>query len=129
MGESQKQEFQLSFNRFLRVGFQGSRVTSNGGLIRVRELDERLGFSERIEEHLTDSPWIRRSCLRRREAAKKVLQLRPMDVSSPQPGGHNGNSGLNALAEGELRITVPGKQVDSSEPYPSRALPWAAIQP
>ena len=44
-----------SFNRFLRVGFQGSRVTSNGGLILVRELDERLGFSELIDEHLTDS--------------------------------------------------------------------------
>ena len=41
MGESQKQGFQLSSNRFLRVDFQGSRVTSNGGLILVRELDER----------------------------------------------------------------------------------------
>ena len=49
MGEGQKQEFQLSFNRFLRVGFQGSRVTSDGGLILVRELDERLGFGELIE--------------------------------------------------------------------------------
>ncbi len=28
MGESQKQPFQLSFNTFLRVDFQGSRVTS-----------------------------------------------------------------------------------------------------
>jgi hypothetical protein len=55
MGESQKQSFQLSFNRFLRVGFQGSQVTSSGGLILVRELDERLGFSELIDEHLTDS--------------------------------------------------------------------------
>jgi hypothetical protein len=55
VGESQKQPFQLSFNRFLRVGFQGSRVSSNGGLILVRELDERLGFSELIDEHLTDS--------------------------------------------------------------------------
>src|SRR5665811_1666896 len=54
MGESQKQGFQLSFNRFLRIGFQGSRVTSNGGLILVRELDERLGFGELIEQHLTD---------------------------------------------------------------------------
>jgi len=54
MGESQKQGFQLSFNRFLRVGFQGSRVTSNGGLILVRELDERLGFGKLIEQHLTD---------------------------------------------------------------------------
>ena len=55
MGESPKQAFQLSFNRFLRVAFQGSRVTSNGGLILVRELDERLGFGELIEQHLTDS--------------------------------------------------------------------------
>ena len=56
MGESQKQPFQLSFNRFLRVAFQGSRITSNGGLILVRELDERLGFGELIEQYLTD-PW------------------------------------------------------------------------
>ena len=53
--EGQKQEFQLSFNRFLRVAFQGSRVTSDGGLMLVRELDERLGFGELIEQHLTDS--------------------------------------------------------------------------
>jgi hypothetical protein len=55
MGEAQKQGFQLSFNRFLRVGFQRSRVTSNGGLLLVRELDDRLGFGELIEEPLTDS--------------------------------------------------------------------------
>jgi hypothetical protein len=55
VGENQKQPFQLSFNRFLRVGFQGSKVTSEGGLILVRELDERLGFGELIEQHLTDS--------------------------------------------------------------------------
>ena len=55
MGENEKLAFQLSFNRFLRVGFQGSKLTSNGGLILVRELDERLGFSELIDEHLTDS--------------------------------------------------------------------------
>jgi hypothetical protein len=39
----------------LKVDFQGSRVTSDGGLILVRELDERLGFSELIEQHFTDS--------------------------------------------------------------------------
>ena len=55
MGEGQKQDFQLSFNRFLRVAFQGSRVTSGGVLILVRELYERLGFGELIEQHLTDS--------------------------------------------------------------------------
>jgi hypothetical protein len=55
MGEKQNQPFQLSFNPSLKVDFQGSRVTSDGGLILLRELDERLGFSELIGQHLTDS--------------------------------------------------------------------------
>ena len=49
MGEKQNQPFQLSFNGSLKVDFQGSRVTSDGGLILVRELDERLGLEELIE--------------------------------------------------------------------------------
>ena len=55
MGEKQSQPFRLSFNTSLKVDFQGSRVTSDGGLIVVRELDERLGFGELIAQHLTDS--------------------------------------------------------------------------
>src|SRR5664280_2064247 len=54
VGENQNQPFQLSFNPLLRVDFQGSRVTSDGGLVLVRELDERLGFSDLIARHLTD---------------------------------------------------------------------------
>src|ERR1700687_1533441 len=42
-------------NSSLRVEFQGARVTSDGGLLLVRELDERLGLSELMERHLTDS--------------------------------------------------------------------------
>src|SRR6266571_7210345 len=55
MGEKQNQPFQLLFNTSLKVDFEGSRVTSNGGLILVRELDERLGLEKLIEEHLSDS--------------------------------------------------------------------------
>jgi Transposase DDE domain group 1 len=55
VGENQNQPFQLSFNPSLRVAFQGSHVTSDGGLVLVRELDERLGFSDLIARHLTDS--------------------------------------------------------------------------
>ncbi len=54
MGESANQPFQLSFNASLKIDFQGSRVTSDGGLILARELEERLGFGELIEQHLTD---------------------------------------------------------------------------
>ena len=35
--------------------FQGSHVTSDGGLILVRELDERLCLGTLIDEHLSDS--------------------------------------------------------------------------
>ena len=48
MGEKQNQPFQLSFNASLKVDFQGLRVTSGGGLILVRELDDRLAFGELI---------------------------------------------------------------------------------
>ena len=55
MGEEENRPFQLSFSGFLKVDFQGSRVTSDGGLVLVRELDERLGLGTLIGEHLTDS--------------------------------------------------------------------------
>ena len=55
MGEKHNKPFQLSFNSSLRVDFQGSRVTSDGGLILVRELEERVGMGALIEQHLTDT--------------------------------------------------------------------------
>ena len=55
VGERQNRPFHLSFNSSLKVDFQGSAVTSDGGLVLVRELDERLGFGELIERHLADA--------------------------------------------------------------------------
>ena len=54
-GEGTEPAFQLSFDASLRIDFQGSRVTSGGGLILVRELDERPGCEEFIRQHPTDS--------------------------------------------------------------------------
>ena len=55
MGELQTEPFQFTFNGYLKVAFQGSRVTSDAGLILVRELDERLGLEAIIAAHLRDS--------------------------------------------------------------------------
>jgi hypothetical protein len=52
VGEKQNQPFQPAFNACFKVDFQASRVTSDGGLIVVRELDERLGLGELIERLL-----------------------------------------------------------------------------
>lgn len=54
MGEKQNQPFQLSFHPYLKVDFRGSRVTSDSGLLLVRELDERLGLSGLIAENVRD---------------------------------------------------------------------------
>jgi hypothetical protein len=56
VGEKQNEPFHLLFNPSLKVDFQGSRVTSDGGLILVRELDERLGLEKLIEEHCCKNP-------------------------------------------------------------------------
>ncbi|MBZ5669945.1 MAG: transposase [Acidobacteriia bacterium] len=56
MREKQNQPFQLSFNASLRIDFQGSRVTSDGGLILVRELDERLGLGVLITQPVAAGP-------------------------------------------------------------------------
>ena len=48
MVDKQNQPFQLSFNSLLKIDLNGSRVTSDGRLILVPELDARLGFGELI---------------------------------------------------------------------------------
>jgi len=55
VGETQNRPFQFSFSSFLKVDFQGSRVTSDAGWLLVRELDERLGLSQLISDNLTDA--------------------------------------------------------------------------
>ena len=50
MGEIQNRPFQLSFNASLRVGFQGSRVTSDGGRV-VKHA--RYSWLLLAESHLT----------------------------------------------------------------------------
>ena len=44
----------LAFNSRLKVDFQGSRVTSDRGLLLVRKLDERLGLSAVIIENIKE---------------------------------------------------------------------------
>jgi len=55
VGDEDTKPCQFTFNGFLKVAFQGSRVTSDAGLILVREVDERLGLEALITEHRSDS--------------------------------------------------------------------------
>jgi hypothetical protein len=55
VSETQNQAFCFSFCSSLKADFQGSQVTSDAGLLLVRELDERLGLDQLIRENLTDA--------------------------------------------------------------------------
>ena len=55
MGESKNKCFSVEFNKKLRINFKGAQVTSDGGLVAIREMDEKLGLTEMAEEYLKDS--------------------------------------------------------------------------
>ena len=112
MGESQKQAFQLSFNRFLRVAFQGSRVTSNGGLILVRELDERLGFGKLVEQHLIDP--------RANNARLSFADLLRQSVYSRLAGYEDVNDAEQLSRDPTFRLIGSEKIWDRGAALPSR---------
>ena len=112
MGERQNQPFQLTFNASLKVAFQGSRVTSNGGLILVRELDKRLGFSELIEQHLTDS--------RANNARFFFTDLLRQSVYSRLAGYEDVNDAEQLSQDPTFRLIGSEKNWDRGAALPSR---------
>ena len=54
MGEVERREGRLSFNRSVRISGGDERLSSMGGVLLLRELDERLGVTRRLCATLTD---------------------------------------------------------------------------
>ena len=54
MGETKKYCFKLDFTDKVKAYFKGSEITSDGGLIAIRELDEKMGLTILAEKYLTD---------------------------------------------------------------------------
>jgi len=46
MGEAQNGGIRLLFDRHLGLEFKGAKITTDGGLLLVRELDEMMGLTE-----------------------------------------------------------------------------------
>jgi hypothetical protein len=54
MGETRKEALRLDFNRKLKLEFHGTKVTSDGGLLAYRELDDALGLTSSVDSGLRD---------------------------------------------------------------------------
>ena len=54
MGEARREALRVDFDRSIKLEFHGAKVSSDGGLLTYRELDEVLQLSEMAREILTD---------------------------------------------------------------------------
>ena len=54
MGEAQEWLFEPSFNRAVKVRASDERITSDAGLLLLREADHRLGLTESLSQRLVD---------------------------------------------------------------------------
>jgi hypothetical protein len=54
MGEEHGRESRLSFNRSIRITGGDERLSSMAGVLLLRELDERLGLTQRLGRSLSD---------------------------------------------------------------------------
>ena len=55
MGEAKRTDLRVRFDQRIRLQFQGAKVTSDGGLLAVRELDQVLGLTELAGRLLVDT--------------------------------------------------------------------------
>jgi hypothetical protein len=120
VGETQNQSFQLSFNPSLRIDFQGSRVTSDGGLLLVRELDERLGLSALIAKNMMDDR-------RGKNTQLPLPDLLRQSIYSRLAGYEDVNDAERLSQDPTFRLISSEKIWERGAALPSR-LHWFATQ-
>ena len=102
MGDCQRSDLRVGFDRLLKLKFIGSQVTTDAGLLAYRELDEALGLTEMGAEVLTDS----------RQGSNKQHQLVPLlrqSIFSRLAGYEDVNDAERLCVDPAMRHVVGGR--------------------
>ena len=102
MGDCQRSDLRVGFDRLLKLKFIGSQVTTDAGLVAYRELDEALGLTEMGAEVLTDS----------RQGSNKQHQLVPLlrqSIFSRLAGYEDVNDAERLCVDPAMRHVVGGR--------------------
>jgi len=102
MGDGQKGDLRVDFDRRVKLTFLGSKVTTDAGLIAYRELDEVLGLTEVAEDLLCDS----------RLGSNKQHQLVPLlrqSIYSRLAGYEDVNDAERLAVDPAMRHVVGGR--------------------
>ena len=102
MGDCQKSDLRVDFDRLLKLKFLGSQVTTDAGLLAYRELDEALGLTAMGAAALTDS----------RQGSNKQHQLVPLlrqSIFSRLAGYEDVNDAERLCIDPALRHVVGGR--------------------
>jgi len=102
MGDAQKGDLRVDFDRRVKLTFLGSKVTTDAGLLAYRELDEVLGLTETAEDRLCDS----------RMGGNKQHQLVPLlrqSIYSRLAGYEDVNDAQRLSVDPAMRHVVGGR--------------------
>ena len=108
MGDCQKSDLRVGFNRLLKLKFLGSRVTADDGLLAYRELDEALGLTALSADVLQDSRL-------GRNKQHALLPLLRQSIYSRLAGYEDVNDAKRLCVDPAMRHVVGGRAALSDQ--------------
>ncbi|MGD8499994.1 MAG: IS1380 family transposase [Phycisphaerales bacterium] len=107
MGEARKDALRLDFDHRLKVEFHGTKVTSDGGLLAYRELDDALGLTSAVDSELRD---IRTG----KNTQHSLTALLRQSIYSRLAGYDDTNDAERLAVDPAMRYVAGGRAVERS---------------
>ena len=107
VGERRKDALRLDFDRRLKVEFHGPKVTSDGGLLAYRELDDALGLTSTVDSELRD---IRTG----KNTQHRLTALLRQSIYSRLAGYDDTNDGERLAVDPAMRHVAGGRAIERS---------------